>query len=209
MDGTMVDNMMVHHRAWQQKLAEVGLSLSLDEVVAKCHGTNDDILVRLFGDKYTFEERDAISYAKEALYREVFLPDLKLVDGLHRLLDEGKKRGLKMGIGTAARPENVDFVVDTLGIRDYFGAIVTAHDVTKGKPDPEVFLKVADQLGVAPEHCLVFEDSPTGAKTAYNAGMKCIVITTTHRSEEFTSIPSVRRCVPDYTSVRLEEELIS
>ena len=207
MDGTMVDNMMVHHRAWQQKLAELGLNLTLDEVIATCHGKNDEILQRLFGEKYNFEERDRISYEKEAVYREVFLKDLKLIDGLNDMLKTAFKMGIPMGIGTAARPENVDYVLDNLNIRHYFKAIVTSADVDKGKPDPSVFFMVADILGVKYSNCLVFEDSPTGAKTAVNAGMKTIILTTTHKAEEFSEFSSVLKCLPDYTSIDISEEM--
>ncbi len=207
MDGTMVDNMMVHHRAWQQKLAEIGLNLTLEEVIANCHGKNDEILQRLFGEKYNFEERDRISYEKEAVYREVFLKDLKLIDGLNDMLKTAFKMGIPMGIGTAARPENVDYVLDNLNIRHYFKAIVTSADVDKGKPDPSVFLMVADILGVKYSNCLVFEDSPTGAKTAVNAGMKAIILTTTHKAEEFSEFSSVLKCLPDYTSIDISEEM--
>ncbi len=207
MDGTMVDNMMVHHRAWQQKLAEIGLNLTLEEVIANCHGKNDEILQRLFGEKYNFEERDRISYEKEAVYREVFLKDLKLIDGLNDMLKTAFKMGIPMGIGTAARPENVDYVLDNLNIRHYFKAIVTSADVDKGKPDPSVFFMVADILGVKYSNCLVFEDSPTGAKTAVNAGMKAIILTTTHKAEEFSEFSSVLKCLPDYTSIDISEEM--
>ncbi len=207
MDGTMVDNMMVHHRAWQQKLAELGLDLTLEEVIVTCHGKNDEILQRLFGEKYNFEERDRISYEKEAVYREVFLKDLKLIDGLNDMLKTAFKMGIPMGIGTAARPENVDYVLDNLNIRHYFKAIVTSADVDKGKPDPSVFFMVADILGVKYSNCLVFEDSPTGAKTAVNAGMKAIILTTTHKAEEFSEFSSVLKCLPDYTSIDISEEM--
>jgi beta-phosphoglucomutase len=207
MDGTMVDNMMVHHRAWQHKLAELGLILTLDEVIAQCHGKNDEILQKLFGEKYTFEERDKISYDKEAVYREVFLKDLKLIDGLQDLLEEAQQHGIPMGIGTAARAENVDFVLDNLNIRHYFKAIITSEDVDKGKPDPSVFFKVADILNIEYPQCLVFEDSPTGAKTALNAGMKAIILTTTHQAHEFNAFSSVIKCVSDYQKINLLEEL--
>ncbi len=203
MDGTMVDNMMVHHRAWQKKLAEIGLVLSLEEVIATCHGKNDEILQRIFGNKYTFEERDRISSEKEAIYREVFLPELKLIDGLPELLEEAYKAGIPMGIGTAARSENVDYFLDNLQIRHYFQAIVCDKDVELGKPNPAVFFKVADLLHTNYTDCLVFEDSPTGAKTALNAGMKAVIITTTHTQEEFDQYPNIILCTPNYVSFNL------
>jgi beta-phosphoglucomutase len=198
MDGTMVDNMMLHHHCWQKILKLYDLDLTIFEVMATCHGKNVEIIERLFPEKYTLEERERISFEKESLYRSIFLPDLKLVDGLADLLEKAKNAGIPMGVGTAANIENVNFVLDNLKIRHYFKAIVTAEDVKLGKPEPEVFFKVADLLGVKYEDCLVFEDSPTGAKTAKNAGMKAIILTTTHQTVEFISIPSVLCCVKNY-----------
>ncbi|MFN4254358.1 MAG: HAD family hydrolase, partial [Saprospiraceae bacterium] len=206
-DGTMVDNMMTHHRGWQMTLKNYGLDLTLAEVVATCHGKNVEIIERLFPGRYSAEERERISFEKESWYRAIFLPELKLVAGLPELLETAHAAQIPMGIGTAAPKANVDFVLDNLGIRHYFEAILHADDVAKGKPDPEVFFKVADKLGVPPGDCLVFEDSPTGAKTALNAGMKAVILTTTHRAEEFAGIASVLRCVPDFTKVDILETL--
>lgn len=207
MDGTMVDNMMTHHRGWRKTLADYGLFLTLEEVVATCHGKNVEILERLFPGKYSLEERERISFEKESSYREIFLSELQLLPGLTELLETARKARIPMGIGTAAPKENVDFVLDNLNIRHYFQAVIHADLVEKGKPDPEVFYKVADQLGVNYADCLVFEDSPTGAKTALNAGMKTIILTTTHRAAEFADISSVLRCVPDYTGIDILKEL--
>lgn len=207
MDGTMVDNMMTHHRGWQKTLAVYGLDLTLEEVMATCHGKNMEIIERLFPGKYNAEERERISFEKESWYRSIFLPELKLIAGLAELLETAQKNGIPMGIGTAAPKENVDFALDNLGIRHYFQAVIDGDDVKKGKPDPEVFFKVADKLGVPYAECLVFEDSPTGAKTALNAGMKAIILTTTHRAEEFAEIPSVLRCVADFTGVDVLNEV--
>lgn len=207
MDGTMVDNMMTHHKGWQRTLAAYGLELTMEEVKATCHGKNTEIIERLFPGKYNPAERERISSEKEDWYRSIFLPELKLLPGLPELLETAHQNGIPMGIGTAAPKENVDFVLDTLQIRSYFQAIVQADDVDKGKPDPSVFFMVADRLGVSYRDCLVFEDSPTGAKTALNAGMKAIILTTTHGAEEFADIHSVLRCVQDFTQVELLAEL--
>ncbi len=207
MDGTMIDNMMVHHRAWQQQLAIEGFSYSLAEIIEHFHGKNLEIIERIFGEKYTAEERLRFSNDKENKYREIYRPDLKLVDGLHELLATAYENDIPMGIGTAAQYANVDMVLDALNIRNYFSAIVADVDVEKGKPDPEVFLTVASKLNVKPEHCLVFEDSPVGAKTAENAGMKAIMITTTHKEHEFSNFKSILKCVSNYTEIDILREL--
>jgi beta-phosphoglucomutase len=201
MDGTMVDNMMLHHRCWQKTLTRYGLDMTLEEVVATCHGKNIEIIERLFPGKYTLAEREQISFEKESEYREIFLPQLKLVDGLPELLETAKSAGIPMGIGTAAPAGNVNFVLDNLRIRHYFSSVVDADGVDKGKPEPDVFFKVADELGVPYGGCLVFEDSPTGARTAKNAGMKAIILTTTHGASEFADISSVVQCIPDYNQI--------
>lgn len=205
MDGTMVDNMMAHHRAWQTRLAQAGLDLTLDEVVARCHGRNDEILLRLFGDRFSADERQQISREKEAQYRATFRPQLKLINGLPEFLQAAFDLGIPMGIGTAANIENVDFVLDTLNIRHFFGAILCEQDVVKGKPDPEVFLKAADALGVPRAQCLVFEDSPTGARAARNAGMKAVILTTTHQRAEFAEFETVAAFAADYTSLSVTQ----
>ncbi|MEY3243430.1 MAG: hypothetical protein RIR11_4869 [Bacteroidota bacterium] len=201
MDGTMVDNMMLHHRCWQKTLAGYGLVMTLEEVMARCHGKNTEIIERLFPGKYTLAEKERISFEKESVYRSIFLPDLKLINGLPELLETIRGAGIPMGIGTAAPAENVNFVLDNLNIRHYFGAVVDADGVDKGKPEPDVFFKVADQLEVPYSNCLVFEDSPTGARTAFNAGMSAIILTTTHQEPEFAGITSVLQCISDYAHV--------
>lgn len=201
MDGTMVNNMMTHHRAWQRKLAALGLELSLDEVQERVHGINEEIIERLFGEQFTPEERRRIAWEKEAEYRDIFLPELKLVDGLGAFLQTATERQIPMGIGTAAPAENVNFVLEYLQLRPLFRSVIDASGVDKGKPDPEVFLRVAAEMGLPPDQCLVFEDSPTGAEAARRAGMQAVIILTTHRPDEFAPFDHLQRMVPDFTSI--------
>ncbi len=202
MDGTMVDNMMTHHRAWQRKLASLGLELSLDTVKEKIHGINEEIIERLFGDRFTPAERRRIAAEKEAEYRQIFLPELKLVQGLDEFLQAAHRLGIPMGIGTAAPVENVDFVLDHLQLRPLFRSVLHAQLVHRGKPDPEVFLKVAEQLALPPQNCLVFEDSPTGAEAARRAGMPTVIIATTHQPEEFAGFDNVLQIAADFSALR-------
>lgn len=199
MDGTMVDNMMVHHRAWQIKLADLGLPMELEDVRQTIHGKNEEILARLFGDRFTSEDFKRIAWEKENAYRKVFISELKLIDGLSDFLHKAKTKGLPMGVGTAAPAENVNFVLDNIyGLRNFFPTVVHAGMVTKGKPDPQVFQMVAEGLGVPVEECLVFEDSPTGVETARRAGCQVVVVTSSHTREEFAQFPNVLRFIEDY-----------
>ena len=207
LDGTMIDNMMVHHRAWQRKLAALGLQLSLEEVRQNIHGINEEIIARLFGDRFTPEERHRIAWEKEAEYREIFLHELQLIDGLEAFLQAASARRIPMGIGTAAPPENVQFVLDNLHLHPLFPVVIDSSQVTKGKPDPEVFLRVAQGLNAQPQQCVVFEDSPTGAEAARRAGMKAVIVTTTHPAEEFAHLDNVLRTIPNFRELSVEEVL--
>jgi beta-phosphoglucomutase len=207
MDGTMVDNMMVHHRAWQRKLASLGIGMTLAQVKEHIHGVNEEILERLFGDRFTPEERKRIAWEKEAEYREIFADQLTLIPGLEPFLMSVRTEGLSMAIGTAAPPENVDFVLDRLSLRPYFQAVVHARHVTKGKPDPQTFTMAAESMGIPTENCLVFEDSLAGAQTAKNAGCRAIIVTTTHHRDEFREFDHILRFITDYTELSLQEIL--
>lgn len=207
MDGTMVDNMMVHHRAWQRKLAQLGLEMDLEQVRQEIHGVNKQILQRLFGDRFTDEDRERIAWEKEEEYRKIFKDELKLIDGLDGFLKVLKSEGLPMGIGSAAPVENVDFVLDELNIRSLFKVVKHAGDVVKGKPDPEIYHKVAADLGVDPKDCVVFEDTPTGAQAGSAAGCKVVVILNTHEQAEFDGITGIQRFITNYHFASLDEAL--
>ena len=114
-----------------------------------------------------------------------FRPHLKLIKGLDDFLEKANKENIKMAIGSAAIPFNIDFILDGLQLHKYFPVIVSAYDVVKSKPDPETFLQCAQKLNMAPQDCIVFEDSPKGVEAAASAGMKTVVITTMHTKEEF------------------------
>ncbi|MCB0549590.1 MAG: HAD family phosphatase [Phaeodactylibacter sp.] len=204
MDGTMVDNMMTHHRAWQRKLAALGLDMPLEEVKEKIHGVNTEILERLFGNRFTLDERMQISQEKEAEYRKIFRRELRLLDGLPELLEELARHRIPMAIGSAAPPENVDFVLDELNLRHYFKGVFHAGSVSRGKPDPEIFEKAAESMGLPARDCLVFEDSPTGAEAARRAGSAAVILTTTHNESEFRQFPNIKKFLSDFSGVTVE-----
>ncbi len=207
MDGTLVDNMMIHHKAWQIKLKELGLDYTLEEVRQTIHGKNEEILARLFGEKYTPAQRVQFAEEKEAAYREVSKQDLYAIKGLDNFLNQALLQKIPMGIGTAAPPENVTHGLAILALEKYFQTVVDAAQVSKGKPDPEVFLRVAHRINVTIERCLVFEDSPVGVATALNAGCNVVVITSTHTKEEFAHFPNVKKFINDYSEISIEEAL--
>lgn len=208
MDGTMIDNMMVHHKIWQKLLAELGMDFSFEEVQQQIHGVNIEILERLFGDRFTKNERIELSRRKEETYRRLYALEIKLIDGLPEFIQQIQKLKIPMGIGTAAPKENLDFVLDALDLRETFKVALHAGDVEKGKPHPEIYQKVAAGLHLSPKECVVFEDSPTGAEAAMKADSKIIVVTTTHRIEEFDHLQNIMKFVDDYNDVSLKDLMV-
>ncbi len=198
MDGTLVDNMDFHHRAWIEWARREGLTGSDGEILSQTHGTLREIVRRLFPQESDDDVLHARGERKEALYRELYRPHLRLIPGLLELLQATKKRGLPMAVATAGDRTNIDFTLDGLNVRPYFDAIVGAEDVRNGKPHPEVFLLAAQKLAVAPESCLVFEDAPVGAEAARRAGMSCIVVNAMAPREAFDKAAHVLHFARDY-----------
>ena len=205
LNGTMINDMDYHTMAWRSIMNDdLGANLDYDTVKKEMYGKNHEVLTRVFGEgRFSDEEVKKLSFDKEKRYQEGYFPHLALIDGLDSFLDRAKDHGLKMAIGSAAIPFNIDFVVDGLKIRHYLDAIVSADDVEISKPDPETFLKAAAALQIDPVDCLVFEDTPKGVESAFNAGIKCVVITTTHHEEEFEGYANVLFFINDYHDVQL------
>lgn len=203
LNGTMIDDMAYHVNAWASILNEdLGAALSYEALKQEMYGKNSEVLVRVFGEgKFSREEMDHLSIEKEKRYQQAYLPELCLINGLPEFLEESRQAGIRMAIGSAAIPFNIDFVLDNLTIRPYFDTIVSADDVAISKPHPETYLKCADRLVLNAQDCLVFEDAPKGVEAAHNAGMDCIVLTTMHRQEEFSGYPNIIRFIADYNQL--------
>ncbi|MDB5131725.1 MAG: family hydrolase [Mucilaginibacter sp.] len=201
LNGTMIDDMTYHTKAWQRLLNDdLGGDFTWDDVKRQMYGKNQEVLVRMLGpNRFTADEMNRLSLEKEKRYQKEFLPYLKLLPGLKDFLEKAYQQNIPMAIGSAAIPFNIDFVLDNLNIRHYFKAIVSADDVLLSKPHPETFLKAAQLLNVVPADCLVFEDVPKGAEAAANAGMEAVVITTTHQPEEFRPLQNVVHFAPDFS----------
>ena len=205
LNGTIIDDMHFHARAWHHILThDLKANITYDETVLQMYGKNQELLVRVFGEgHFTTAEMDELSMEKERRYQEEFKPHLKLIDGLGEFLEKAHDAGIKMAIGSAAIPFNIDFVLDNLNIRKYFPVVVSANDVALSKPNPETFTKGAALLGVADNKCLVFEDAPKGIEAAQNAGMKSICITTLNPKEDFSAYQNIIHFTSTYTDLEL------
>ena len=201
LNGTMINDMPYHIKAWHKILNDLGAGISLERMKDECYGKNSELLERIFPCRFSDKEMNEMELEKEKAYQLAFRPHLKLVDGLDNFLKEAHEAGIKMAIGSAAIMFNIDFVIDGTNTRKYFDTLISAESVTKSKPDPETFLKAAAELHVSPDECLVFEDTPKGVEAALNAAMKAVVITTLHQPDEFANYPNIIRFVKDFTGL--------
>lgn len=205
MDGTLVDNMGFHTEAWRTLIEENGYEFNERKFLVETAGqTNREIIPGVFG-AMSNERLSELALRKEELYREAYLPNRKPVAGLVEFLEAASELGIKMAVSTAASPANMAFILDGLDLRHYFGAITTAADVKRGKPDPEIFLLSAAHVGVEPENSIVFEDAFFGFEAAKRAGMRAIGLTTVNSAVEIMRTGSVLEAHADYRSMRPEE----
>jgi len=181
MDGVLVDSAQYHYVAWREALAREGVDLSYEDFRATFGQRNDTILRCLLGPDLSDADVLRIGDLKEARYRQLIrergiAPLPGVLDWLERL----QAGGWRQAVASAAPRANVDAILTVLGIADYFGAVTSSEDVTRGKPDPQVYLVAAQRLGVPPARCVVVEDAPAGVEGAHRAGMRCIGVTSTH-----------------------------
>lgn len=202
MDGTLVDNMKYHSKAWLALFQRLGIHLKADEFLRRTAGkTNSEILYNILGKNLTEYEIQELSDQKETFYRELYRPHLKAIQGLISFLSKAVELGIPMAVATAAGQKNIEFILRGLQIEPFFKAIVGAEDIRNGKPDPEIFLKSAERLEVTPEACLVFEDSILGIEAAARAGMRAILIKTSYKPEELGYQPALWMTISNFTEL--------
>jgi beta-phosphoglucomutase len=198
LDGTLIDNNAYHLKTWRVYLEKLGINISEDEYRKNINGrTNKDALEYIYNKKMTAEEAMVYALEKEALYREIYNADIKPVNGLIELLEVLYSRNIPIAIATSGIQVNIDFMFEHIPIKKYFKEVVNSSHISKGKPDPEIYLKTASLLNIPAENCLVFEDAVVGVNAAHSAGMKVIAITTTQSAEELKNAEMIIR---DFTA---------
>lgn len=197
MDGVIIDSNPVHTQSWSQYLLRFGIQL--DNLEARMYGRRNDEIVRdFFGAGLSEREVSAHGAAKEDLYRELMLPQIRrrLVPGVVQFIHS--LPAVPLAVGTNAEPANVDFVLAHSGLAGLFRVIVNGHQVRHPKPHPEIYLKAAALLETPPADCVVFEDSLAGVEAARASGARVIGVKTSH-----TELPAVDFAIDDFTSPEL------
>lgn len=182
MDGVLVDTGEFHFQAWREVLANYGITFSYEFHQETFGMNNTGILSLLLGDRLTPELLSEIGDRKEARFRAAVRGHAEALPGVCTWLERLHDVGARQGIASSAPMANIDTLIDELGLRGYFDAIVSGVDMP-GKPEPVLFLEVALLLEIPPENCVVVEDAVAGVEAAKRAGMKCIAVTTTSPAE--------------------------
>jgi len=206
MDGVIVDSNPYHKISLNQFCKKYGYALSDEELLKRIYGrTNKEWIVNLFGP-LPAAQLAAYAYEKESLYREVYQQDIQPVAGLVNFLEQLEVSGIRRAIGTSAPRENVDFTLTRTGTSHFFPIILDESHIAHGKPNPEIYIKVAAALGLPPSQCVVIEDSLSGITAGQQAGAKVIGITTTHTADELKHTDLV---ISDFNGLSPEKMLNS
>jgi beta-phosphoglucomutase family hydrolase len=183
-DGVILDSSSHHEESWERLAKETGFSLPEGHFKKGFGMKNEFIIPNLLNWSNRAEEIQQLSLRKEQLYREILLEwGIHPLPGVPEWLAELRQHGIRCAIGSSTHRLNIDTSLRVLGFEDYFAAIVTAEDVSRGKPDPEVFLTAAERIGIDPSHCVVFEDALVGIEAAHRGGMKVVAVATTNPIE--------------------------
>jgi beta-phosphoglucomutase len=209
MDGVLIDNMKTHEESWLSLFEDLGVKISAKEFHEKTAGMKAVEVLRYFLGS-SLRTADAVRYAeqKEFLYRTLFRRKLKPIRGLIKFLNAAKRLNIPMAVATGGGADNIRFVMEGLSLRPYFKSILGAGDVKQGKPHPEIYLRSAKNVGVKPQHCLVFEDALPGIEAARRADMNAVALTTTLPKKYFQTLDNVIRVEKDFTTLKPTELLL-
>jgi HAD superfamily hydrolase (TIGR01509 family) len=193
-DGVIIDSSSHHEESWERLAVEVGKPLPPGHFRQGFGRKNEFIIPELLGWTKDQAEIRQLSLRKEALYRVVVAErGVEALPGVTTWLERLRDAGVPCAIGSSTHRANIELSLEMIGIIRFFDAIVTAEDVSHGKPDPEVFLTGAARLNRPPEKCVVFEDALVGIAAARAGGMRVVAVATTHPPEELTAADRVVR----------------
>lgn len=182
-DGVLVDSYDLHLQSWLELGRRTGLPFTPEFIHRTFGMTNPSIFRELLGDRVDAEDIARYASIKEECYRAQAREKLELMSGVRDLLDRLTEAGARLAIGSSGPRANLDLTVEVCGLAGRFAAIASLDDITRGKPDPEVFLVAARKAGVRPHRAIVFEDAPVGIQAARAAGMHAVGVGTTHPLE--------------------------
>jgi HAD superfamily hydrolase (TIGR01509 family) len=205
MDGVICHTNPFHSIAFKEFFAKRNLFPTEEEFAWHMYGkSNSYILSHFLGRSIAGQELLELEDEKESLFREIYQDKINPIDGFMDFFNSLKSEGLLTGVGTSAPLANLELIAGRLGIMKRMESILASEHVTKHKPDPEVYLKSADNLKVNSAACVVFEDSFSGVTAAKNAGMKVVGVLSSHSEEE---LPICDLYIQDFREVDVKKVL--
>jgi len=203
MDGVLVNSYRTHFESWNRMLSTHGLHMTERQFAETFGRTSREIIRELWPEHVGGDDQVARWDAeKEAAYRHALRADFPAMDGATELVTALSAAGFAPAIGSSGPPENVAAVMECLSAAECFSVAVDGTQVSRGKPDPQVFLTAAEKLGVPPDRCAVVEDAPAGIEAARRAAMTAIALTGTAPRQALAArahlvVDSLRELRPD------------
>ena len=184
MDGVIADTAQYHLRGWQMVFRKRGVDYTEEDFRRNTGKRSDSIIRKVLGKKIAQDEIMAIIREKDENFRQLISQNIRPFPGVLKLIALLKESGFKTAIASSAPMGNIRLITQSLKIHNCFDAIVSGWEVTKGKPDPQIFLLTAEKLGVEAENCIVIEDAIAGVTASKRAGIHCIAVTNTTPRED-------------------------
>ncbi len=176
LDGTLVDSEENHYESDRLLMLRRGIRFTKEAKAAYVGKDIHEMVRGVVQDYGLTEDPAALVREKSALYRELALRSTRMYPPIRPLLEGLAKRGIPMAIATGSDASIGGAILESLGVRRHFSLIVSSVEVGRGKPAPDIFLEAARRLNVAPEECIVFEDTAWGVEAALRAGMECVAL---------------------------------
>ncbi|NIJ53512.1 HAD family hydrolase [Dyadobacter arcticus] len=203
MDGVICHTNPYHSRAFREFFSRRDLAPTDEEFAQHMFGkSNSYILSHFLKRVVEGEELLQLEDEKESLFREIYEPYIEPITGIVAFIEDLKSNGTQIGVATSAPYANLELILSKVQIKEYLGSILASEHVKKHKPDPEVYLTSARNLGVSPDQCVVFEDSFSGVSAGLNAGMRVVGVLSSHSKDE---LPTCKLYVEDYTEMSFEK----
>src|SRR5688572_24561568 len=204
-DGVLTDSYAPHYQSWQRMFRELDVQFTDHQFRATFGRTNRDIFAELYSGDISPDRARELGDLKEEYYREIIAENFIPLPGAVELIDALHNAGFKLAVGSSGPPANVALTLEKLGRASRFAAAVTGADVTRGKPDPQVFQLAASRLSIPPERCAVIEDAPPGIEAANRAGMTGIAVLGTTTRENLAHAHLVVESLTELSPARIAE----
>ncbi|MET3114381.1 beta-phosphoglucomutase [Pedobacter sp. CG_S7] len=203
MDGVICHTNPYHSLAFQEFFLKRSLTPTEEEFATHMYGkSNSYILSHFLKRPIQGQELLELEEEKESMFRMIYKPHIEPITGILTFISDLKNNGAQIGVATSAPYANLELILSKVAIRENLGSIMASEDVRNHKPDPEVYLTSASNLGIAPEQCVVFEDSFSGVTAALNAGMKVVGVLTSHTKEE---LPPCNLYIENYLALSYQD----